>query len=204
MPFLAIDLFQWKPDTAESAVAAIQSILPSFSSIAGVERCHFGQDLGAAAGNYSFGLTVELASQSDLESYECHPKRAELLAAITPYLQNVESIRFDSPTSLDTAFSVRHVVILTFKQDETRSAEQILEIHQEALALKDKIPQIGVFRPGSGVVSGQADLCFVVDFATIDDFKVYAPSDAHQQFIAHYLKPILAKRVACQFAISSA
>lgn len=95
---------------------------------------------------------------------------------------------------------VRHVV--TFRFSDGTSAEQIAALTEALGRLPGAIPEIADYRFGSdvGINDGNGDLAVSADFATLADYLVYRDHPQHQALIRDLIAPILAERIAVQFA----
>jgi hypothetical protein len=94
----------------------------------------------------------------------------------------------------------RHVVLFRWKPETTDAEKQAV---RDALqALPAEIPCIRVYRFGddAGLAEGNFDFSVVADFDSQEDYREYAGHPAHQALIQDKLRPILAERVAVQYA----
>jgi hypothetical protein len=97
---------------------------------------------------------------------------------------------------------IRHCVLLRFTDEATDDQRQA--VLDGLAALPTAIPAIEryEFGPDVGLGEGNWDLAVTADFADGDAYRVYAGHEAHVQFIAERIKPILADRAATQFSLS--
>jgi hypothetical protein len=94
----------------------------------------------------------------------------------------------------------RHVVVFRWKEGTSEADKQAV---REALqGLPEQISCIRAYRYGddAGLADGNFDFAVVADFDSEDDYREYAQHAAHQKLIQEKLRPILAERVAVQYA----
>jgi hypothetical protein len=96
---------------------------------------------------------------------------------------------------------VRHVVLFTWAQGTT--SEQIAELCAGLARLPGLVPEIADYRFGAdlGINQGNAQFAVVADFASAQDYLTYRDHPDHRQLIADLVTPIVANRVAIQFAL---
>jgi heme-degrading monooxygenase HmoA len=94
---------------------------------------------------------------------------------------------------------ITHCALFSF-QDGT-SEEDVRRLSDALSHLPDLIPEIKGFRHGTGanLPTTTSDYGVVVEFESLDDYKVYASHPEHLKAIEQYLKPILKERSAIQF-----
>ena len=106
--------------------------------------------------------------------------------------------------SAETQPTVRHCVLGCFADDATD--EQKAAMMEGLRGLPAKIPQIHSLLVGMdlGMVKGNHDWALNVEFASKEDYEVYAGHEAHVEVISTLIKPILkaGTRTAVQFALS--
>ncbi|HXV91891.1 MAG TPA: Dabb family protein [Pseudonocardia sp.] len=92
----------------------------------------------------------------------------------------------------------RHVVLFRWTPDST--AEQRDAAITALRELGREVSDLGRLTVGgdAGVVEGNFDAAVVVDFASREDYLLYATHPTHQRVIAESLRPILAERAAVQ------
>lgn len=94
---------------------------------------------------------------------------------------------------------IRHVVLLELVETATADQRQAaLDALSELPAL---IPEIVAYRFGedAGLADGNADLAITADFASPEDYLVYAQHPEHVRVITDTFAPIVARRTAAQF-----
>ena len=92
----------------------------------------------------------------------------------------------------------RHCVMFTWNDDVTDEAKAAIGAGLDKLAQLDVVAayQHG---PDAGVSEGNWDYVVVGDFASIDDYKVYATDAGHLALIADLIKPNINGRAAVQY-----
>jgi hypothetical protein len=102
--------------------------------------------------------------------------------------------------------TLRHCVLLKFV--EGTSDEQKRNVLTQLQTLPAAIPEIVDYQCDLDLgmdPSRNHDLAITADFATSEDYEIYAKHQAHAQVITSHIKPILATggRAACQFTIAN-
>ena len=101
--------------------------------------------------------------------------------------------------------SVRHCVLGAFTDEAT--AEQKEAMFAAIRAMPAKVPGICslVCGPDLGLADGNHGFAINVEFATEEDYKVYATHPEHIDLITKHIKPILkpGSRTAVQFALNT-
>jgi hypothetical protein len=94
---------------------------------------------------------------------------------------------------------LRHVVCFRWRDDAT--SEQKEAVRAGLAALPGKIAEIADYHVGHdvGVRETSWDLGLVAEFASRDDFLVYAAHPEHLAVIEERITPIAADRVSVQF-----
>ena len=95
---------------------------------------------------------------------------------------------------------IRHVV--TFRFNEGTTPEQIAALTEGLGRLPGAIPEIADYRfgPDVGINEGNGHIAVTADFVTLADYLVYRDHPEHQAVIRDLIAPILAERIAVQFA----
>ena len=107
--------------------------------------------------------------------------------------------------AMSAVASVRHCVLGAFTDEAT--AEQKEAMFAALRALPAKVPGICslVCGPDLGLADGNHGFAVNVEFATEEDYKVYATHPEHIDLITKHIKPILkpGSRTAVQFALNT-
>ena len=95
----------------------------------------------------------------------------------------------------------RHVVVFRFNEGATENARRALG--QGLGALPGEIAEIRryAFGPDAGLASGNFDFAVVADFDDEAAYGRYVDHPSHQALIREHIRPILAERVAVQYAL---
>lgn len=98
----------------------------------------------------------------------------------------------------------RHVVLFRWKPDASETGKE--SVRAGLAELPGAIPQIRSYQFGddAGVAEGNFDFAVVADFDNESDYRVYAAHERHQTLIAERIRPLVAERVAVQYAFHSA
>ena len=103
-----------------------------------------------------------------------------------------------------TVMPLRHVVLGKFIEAATAEQKQTMFDHLKSLP--EAIPEIMALEVGEdlGLSEGNFGFALNVEFASAEDYKVYATHPAHVKVITDFIKPILlpGSRSACQFALA--
>ncbi|HUY09105.1 MAG TPA: Dabb family protein [Candidatus Dormibacteraeota bacterium] len=96
---------------------------------------------------------------------------------------------------------VRHVVLMRFREDSPPGTAAT--VVQGLKALPPQIPEIRAMSVGEdlGVVPNGFDLAIVVDFATSEDYLVYANHHAHRQVVEGLIDPFVIERNRAQIEV---
>lgn len=96
--------------------------------------------------------------------------------------------------------SFRHVVSFRFVDGTT--PEQVEAMAAGLRELPGLIPEMGTYLmgPDAGINADSWDFVITADFADEADYLTYRDHPEHQARIASLVKPLLADRVAVQFA----
>ena len=95
----------------------------------------------------------------------------------------------------------RHVVLFRWKPETSDVDKGAV---REGLAkLPAEIPEIRAYQFGDDarLADGNFDFAVVADFDSEADYLVYAAHERHQRLIAERIRPLLAERVAVQYAV---
>jgi len=92
----------------------------------------------------------------------------------------------------------RHCVMFTWNEDATDEAKAAVAAGLDELA---KLDAISTYHhgPDAGVSEGNWDYVAVRDFASVDDYKIYAHDADHQALIANVIRPNISARAAVQY-----
>ncbi len=95
---------------------------------------------------------------------------------------------------------IRHTVLFKWTPDATD--EQKLRTAAEIVKLPSLVASVRAFTagPDAGLAQGNFDFAVTADFDDEAGFLAYRDDPRHQEVIKRYLQPILAQRVAVQFA----
>ncbi|MBW8483692.1 Dabb family protein [Actinomadura parmotrematis] len=95
----------------------------------------------------------------------------------------------------------RHVVV--FKWVEGTTVSQQEEVAERLRELPGTIPEIRAYSVGldAGLSEDNADFAVVADFDGEAEFIVYRDHPAHRALIKEYIAPIIASRLAAQYAL---
>jgi hypothetical protein len=95
----------------------------------------------------------------------------------------------------------RHVVVFRWQPEST--AEQRDAAVAALARLKDEVADLGRLSVGldAGLAEGNADVVVVADFADSDAYLTYQSDPRHTTVVTEYLRPIIAERVALQYAL---
>lgn len=96
---------------------------------------------------------------------------------------------------------IRHVVLMRTRHP--LPAEEKETIVRSLRELPSLVPDIRRYSVGfdAGVSDGNSDLAVVADFDDVEGYLRYAGHPSHQEMIAELLRPVLAERVAVQYAV---
>ena len=102
--------------------------------------------------------------------------------------------------------TLRHCVLGAFTDEATDAQKE--EMVQAMRAMAAKIPQICSLVVGldAGLAPGNHGFAANVDFASAEDYQIYATHPEHVAVITNFIKPILkpGSRTAVQFALPPA
>jgi hypothetical protein len=99
---------------------------------------------------------------------------------------------------------IRHHVLMTFNSNADNSPAEIAASIVEALSkLPALIPEITRYEVGAdlGLAPGSADLALIAEFASVDDYQVYATHPDHVAVVEHLVKPNVATLMRAQIEI---
>ncbi len=82
-------MFRWRADASEEAIAEATGQLARLSGVDGVTDFACGRNFGKSRDVYPFVLTLRLADKAALKAYWPHPLHADVLAAVTPVVDDV-------------------------------------------------------------------------------------------------------------------
>jgi len=102
--------------------------------------------------------------------------------------------------NVESGAGVRHVVL--FNWAEGTAPEQIAALCEGLARLPGLVPEIADYRFGAdlGINQGNAQFAVVADFASEQHYLTYRDHPEHRQLIADLVTPIVASRLAIQFA----
>lgn len=92
----------------------------------------------------------------------------------------------------------RHCVMFKWNDEATEEAKAAICSGLDALAQLDAI-QTYTHGPDARVNDGNWDYVVVGDFATVDDYRIYATDPAHLELISELIRPNIAGRAAIQY-----
>lgn len=94
----------------------------------------------------------------------------------------------------------RHVVLFRWTEDATDEEKGVVE--DRLAALPAAIPEIKDYHygPDAGLNDENYDFAVVADFADRAGFITYRDHPAHRAVVAECIRPIMATRVAVQYA----
>ena len=92
---------------------------------------------------------------------------------------------------------IRHHVITTLNDNAKHMAPEIVATLHEWVK---SIPECTNFQCGvdAGLTPGAGDLAVMAEFASADDYRVYANDEEHQRIIKEMIAPNAASIVRCQ------
>lgn len=95
---------------------------------------------------------------------------------------------------------IRHTVL--FKWTEAATDEQKAQTAAEVAKLPSLVASVRAFAagPDAGIDQGNFDFVVTADFDDEAGYLDYRDNPEHQDLIKRYIRPILAQRVAVQFA----
>ncbi len=94
----------------------------------------------------------------------------------------------------------RHVVMFRWADDAPADRR---DAAVEALRhLGEEVADLGTLSVGvdAGLAEGNADVVVVADFASREDYLAYAQDPRHQKVVQEFVRPVIAERVALQYA----
>lgn len=94
----------------------------------------------------------------------------------------------------------RHVVMFRWADDAPADRR---DAAVEALRhLGEEVADLGTLSVGvdAGLADGNADVVVVADFASREDYLAYAQDPRHQKVVQEFVRPVIAERVALQYA----
>lgn len=93
----------------------------------------------------------------------------------------------------------RHCVMMKFTDDATTEQREAARAGVETLP--GLIPEIASYSVGfdAGLAEGNFHMAVVGDFASAEDYQVYATHPDHVRVITDLLRPVLAERAAVQY-----
>ena len=96
---------------------------------------------------------------------------------------------------------LRHVVM--FKLKESAPASALADLQSGLAKLEETIDEIRSYEygPDLGLRDGNFDFCLVAEFEDGAAFERYVVHSDHQRFIAERVAPVVAERVAVQYAL---
>ncbi len=96
---------------------------------------------------------------------------------------------------------LKHVVLLRFREDIPPGT--LTAALAGLRALPTQIPEIRSMSTGrdTGLIPNGCDLAIVVEFATVDDYLVYAEHPAHRRVIEELLDPFVVERHRAQIEV---
>lgn len=92
----------------------------------------------------------------------------------------------------------RHCVMFKWADDATDEAKAEVSAGLDGLAAMDCCADYR-HGPDAGVSDGNWDYVAVGDFASVDDYKIYANDEVHQALIADVIRPNISARAAVQY-----
>lgn len=95
---------------------------------------------------------------------------------------------------------IRHHVLINFNGDHEAIASEVMSALQELPGL---IPEIQKYEMGAdlGLSEGAAHVALVGEFASVEDYQVYATHPAHLRVIDELIKPNVASLVRSQIEL---
>lgn len=201
MPYVHVVVLKVKPGTTadkkEAIVAGVHALKAQIPEIAMVRA---GLDLGLDPSGCQLALVATFASAEAYQVYAKHPAHVALITErIKPVLEQRAAVQFSAAADPGAA-GVTHCVLLKMKDDATAAQKEA--IIAALSALPGDIPQIKAYRVGAdaGTDPAKYDIAIVGDFSSKEDYGDYAKHAKHVNVITSLIKPILAERVAVQFA----
>ncbi|MGC2192173.1 MAG: Dabb family protein [Candidatus Dormiibacterota bacterium] len=96
---------------------------------------------------------------------------------------------------------VRHVVLMRFREDSPPGT--VAAVVQGLRSLPAQIPAIRSMTAGQdlGVVPNGCDLAIVADFASSEEYLVYANHPAHRQVVEELIDPFVVERNRAQMEL---
>ena len=82
-------MFRWRADASEEAIAAAAQQLARLSGVAGVTAFASGPNFAKTRDSWPHVLTLRLPDRAALKAYWPDPLHAEVLAAVTPVVDDV-------------------------------------------------------------------------------------------------------------------
>lgn len=89
-------MFRWNEGVSDDHVAAASAALEALKdSIPVIRSAVHGPDLGAVAGNYSYGATMQFDDVDDFIAYREHPAHVEFVSTyLTGFVSERASVQF--------------------------------------------------------------------------------------------------------------
>lgn len=93
---------------------------------------------------------------------------------------------------------MRHCVMFTWNDGV---GDDVVEAVRAGLDRLAELDVVAAYRhgPDAGIADGNWDYAVVGDFATVDDYRVYAADPDHVALIGELIRPNIAARAAVQF-----
>lgn len=172
------------------------------------EICSFraGLDMGMDPSACHVSIVASFASVEDYDVYASHPAHIKVVSGnVRPVLEKRAAVQFVADDTLwDDALTaappLSHVVLLKLK--DTASVEQKRGIVAALRELPAAISQVKGYQVGRDAGNDKAgfDIAIVGDFASTEEYGTYSKHEKHVSVITKLIKPLLAERVAVQFA----
>ena len=95
---------------------------------------------------------------------------------------------------------IRHCVMFNWNDQTTDEAKAEVSAGLDELAKLDAV-QAYHHGPDAGISEGNWDYVIVGDFASVEDYQVYAADAGHVAFINDHIKAAISARAAVQYEI---